>query len=254
MKLLRDELAFLKSNHSLVGIKGGTEVEGMNFDEILFMKEVSRDIIPMTVKIGGPEARNDMRYMLSIGVDKILAPMIESPYALKNFVSTIKEIDKDEKALLAINIETITGFNNLDAIVRSPHFIPINQITVGRSDLSGSMEMDVEDKKVNEVTKKIVDIARYYNKKTSTGGKINPANAFTIKENIKSDYVNTRNMVVSCDSESISDDIKAAMLWERKFYMFLLDKYPERKTFYDERIKAVENRLGKSVMHVSYHN
>jgi len=251
MTNLKEELSYLKINHSLVGIKGGTEVEGMNFKEILFMKNVSKDIIPMTVKIGGPEARNDIEYMLAIGIDKILAPMIESAYALKNFVTTIKELDAENKAKLAINLETITGYNNINDIVRSPYFINISQITVGRSDLSGSMDLDVDDKKVNNITQEIINLARYYKKETSTGGKINPLNAKYIQDNIDSDYINTRNMVVSNKSVNIAKDIEAAMLWERKFYLRLLNMYPERIKFYKERINAVESRLGKSMVEIN---
>ena len=67
MKELREWLMTMKSKLGVVRLKGGTEVEDMTFAEIAFMKELSRDIVPVTVKIGGPEARNDMRAMKKIG-------------------------------------------------------------------------------------------------------------------------------------------------------------------------------------------
>ena len=42
MKDLKEKLKFLKEHHSLVGIKGGTEVEAMSFEEIYLMKQISR--------------------------------------------------------------------------------------------------------------------------------------------------------------------------------------------------------------------
>ena len=243
MKTLREVLLNLRKNHFLIGIKGGTEVEGMTFEEIYFMKEVSNNIVPMTVKIGGPEARNDIDFMLSIGIERILAPMIESPYSLKNFVETIEKLDSNQSTSLAINIETITAYNNLDAIIRCPKFLSIDQITVGRSDLSGSMEKDVDDQEVCVIVKEIVDQSKFYNKLTSIGGKINPNNAINVKNLINPDYINTRHMLIDCHSLNISEDVRAALLWEKMFYQYLMKNFPSREHFYIERIESVENRL-----------
>ncbi len=248
MKTLRDELIYLKTNHSLVGIKGGTEVEAMSFKEILYMRRVSQNIIPMTVKIGGPEARNDIDYMLSIGVNRILAPMVESVYGLSNFVTTIEELDKSKSVNLAINLETITGYQNLESITRCPHFFSINQVTVGRTDLSASMEKNVDDKVVNEVAREIVELSKSYNKLTCVGGKINPINAQIIKDAINPDFINTRNMVLNTASTNISNDVNLALLWEQKFYQYLMKEIPSRKKFYMERIDSVIGRFKDNVL------
>ena len=122
MERLREQLAWLHKHHGLVGIKAGTEVEAQTFDEIWLMRSLSNGIIPLTVKIGGPEARNDIEFMLAAGVDCILAPMVESPYSLKNFVSTMATLDREGQAELAVNIETITAWKNLEDIFDSPAF------------------------------------------------------------------------------------------------------------------------------------
>lgn len=239
---LREELLNLKTNHYLVGIKGGTEVEAMTFEEIKIMRELSQDIVPMIVKIGGPEARNDIRYMLSVGIDKILAPMIESPYGLKNFVETMEEMDKEHKAKLAINMETIFAYSNIHYIFQSPYFWMIEQVTVGRTDLSGSMNRDPDDFEVLKITKRIIELAKFYNKKTSIGGKIDSVNAINVKESINSDYLNTRHMVVSNESMDISDDIRFALAWERDFYTYLKDIFPDRIELYNKRISSIKVR------------
>ncbi len=239
---LKEQLLNLKTNHYLVGIKGGTEVEAMTFEEIAIMKEISKGIVPMTVKIGGPEARNDISYMLSIGIDKILAPMVESPYALKNFVDTMEELDKEHKAKLAINMETIFAYSNIHYIFQSPYFWIIEQVTVGRTDLSGSMNRDPDDFEVIKITKKIIELAKFYNKKTSIGGKVDSVNAINLKETIGSHYLNTRHMVVSTESLDISDDIRFALIWEKNFYTFLKTKFPERTELYNKRISSINIR------------
>jgi hypothetical protein len=148
MEKLRRQLLMLSREHNLVSVKGGTEVEAMTFPEIRLMRNLSSGILPMTVKIGGPEARNDIRFMLAIGIDTILAPMIESAYSLRNFVRTMQECDPAGKATLAVNIETITAFYNLNSITAAPEFGKVSHVTVGRSDLSGSMNKGVEDSEV----------------------------------------------------------------------------------------------------------
>lgn len=245
MKIVRDNLKLLKEYYSLTGLKAGTEVESMTFDEILEMRKISDGIVPLTVKIGGPEARNDIQYMLSIGVDKILAPMIESTYGLRNFVMTMKELDPARKAALAINVETITAYRSIVQIAGSPMFASIEQVTVGRTDLSSSMEKGVDDDEVYEVTKQIVDLAKIYGKKTSVGGKINNTNVQKIQDTIKPDYINTRNVSIFATSANIKEDIQAALLWEKTFYTYLIERFPARQSFYLPLIKTIEERIGE---------
>jgi hypothetical protein len=245
MKILRDNLKLLKEYYSLVSLKAGTEVEAMTFPEIVEMRRVSEDIVPLTVKIGGPEARNDIDYMLSIGVDKILAPMIESTYGLKNFVLTMAELDPEKKARLAINIETITAYRNIKCILGSPFCAFIDQVTVGRTDLSSSMDKDVDSDEVFKLAREIVSLAALCGKKTSIGGKINHSNAAKIKERIKPDFINTRNVSVRCESQNVTEDVKAALLWEKNFYQYLYDKFPQRRPFYNNLIKTIDVRIGE---------
>ena len=238
---LQEDLLYLKDHHNLVAIKAGTEVEAMNFDEIHEMRAVSLHIVPMTTKIGGPEARNDMTFMISHGIDMILAPMIESDYGLKNFINAARQLDSGE-TLLAVNIETITAYNNLDSMMKLPEFNYLHQITVGRSDLSASMGKEVNDREVLAVTSDIIRRVRARGIRTSVGGKVTPLNAGTVKKEINPDSVNTRHMVIGCSSRQIAIDITAALEWEMKFYRFLYDKYPQRRSFYEERIVSIEQR------------
>lgn len=242
MEHLIQSLRLLKEQHGLTGLKGGTEVEAMRFDEIFLMRRISRGIVPMTVKIGGPEARNDMDFMLATGVDTILAPMIESPYGLKNFVATMDALDPEHRASLAINIETIFACSNLEAIFTTPWFNRISQVTVGRSDLAGSMGLDVDHPAVQQHTCEIIRLARSMGKHTSVGGQVSVDNAEPVQKLLPSDTVNTRHMVVSLNSSTITADIRAALLWERDFYLFLEQHFPGRKEFYRKRISSIETR------------
>ncbi len=245
---IREKLIKLRDNHGLIGVKGGTEVEAMNFEEINFLKQVSNNIVPLTVKIGGPEARNDIDYMLSIGTEYILAPMVESPYGLKNFVTTMQIIDTKKEAGLSLNIETITAYKNLEDIFRSEYFEKISSVTVGRSDLSGSIGMSVDDDFVMQITKKIIRLAKYFNKKTSIGGQVDSGNAKYIRDTIHSDSINTRHMIVSCSTPDITESIIAVLEWESELYETLSEFFPLRRSFYKQRIDSINSRKSKAEM------
>jgi hypothetical protein len=248
MKELRSQLKQLASRHAVSGLKGGTEVEAMNFDELAVMREVTKGIMPMTVKIGGAEARNDIQEMVSLGVDKLLGPMIESPYAMKNFVEATQSIDSRGTCKLAVNIETITSYTNLHAILETPWARFVEQVTVGRSDLAGSMGLTVDDEKVMKTTVSIVELAREQGMKTSVGGQINPRNGYVIQQKIGPDMINTRNSILDATSTTISEDIEAALEFEKLFYQYLDKLNPARSKWYAARILSCESRIAEKLV------
>jgi hypothetical protein len=247
MEKLREHLAFLKQNHALVSIKGGTEVEAQTFEEIWFMRRITMGIMPLTVKIAGPEARNDIEFMLSAGVDCILAPMVESAYGLKNFVTTMAALDPNGQSELAINIETVTAWRNLEEIFESPYFAAIKQVTVGRSDLSGSMGLGVDDDEVTRATRSIIAAAKRRGKRTSIGGQVTTENALLVQERLRADTINTRHMVVDLAPAGITENIAAALLWERDYYLALNEQFPNRRKFYSDRIASIEERVARGL-------
>ncbi|MGQ9843048.1 MAG: aldolase [Spirochaetota bacterium] len=241
LELKLDELTHI---YGLVALKGGTEVEDMTYDELLFLKEIAINI-PVIVKIGGPEARNDIRYCQSIGVDGILAPMIESDYALENFVSAVIDVYTDMPLpYLAINIETITAYHNLATMYTNPYFSYINQITVGRSDLSQSMKKSVNDDDVLYVTAHIVKDAKLSGKVTSVGGQINPSNAEIIQKIIKPDRINTRHCIFNCkNADNIAKSIQLGLEFEMDLYRALSNIEPSKSHIYQKRIAVTSDRL-----------
>ena len=248
---LRSSLGKLAEGGCLTAIKTGTEAEDMSFEDIRILKALCRDILPLYVKIGGPEARNDIREMYSIGVDGIIAPMIESPYALKKFIETLHDIlgpISFEKVQKGINIETIQAVTQLEEILSMPEASSLNQVTAARSDLSASMDTDADDENVHDACFRIVDRARNTGFRTSVGGAIHPGNFLKIVKNIMPDLLNTRNMVMDTAylMDTSSDSVSKCLSFEADLYSYLSDMPGERQKSYEKRVQTIHTRMNKT--------
>ena len=246
---LRKKLWYLRDSPGIVAAKGGTEVEDMSFEELSSLRSISLDIVPMIVKIGGPEARNDMRNLFKIKVEGILAPMIESAYGFKNYIKTALDLLKEYgiRPLLCLNAETISFYNNMEKIISDPYFERIDAVTVGRGDLSGSMDAkSVDEPEVIKVAADIISTMNKLGKITSVGGSVMPANITGIRDNIKSKRANTRHVVISLDHKGdLKESCAMALGFEIHLYKILMEFKPEKAKAYKNRIDVTQNRIKK---------
>lgn len=141
----------------LKSIKAEFEAEGTRSDELLRLLDVTRTCnIPLTLKIGGCEAVKDLYEARQFGARYIVAPMIESNYALQKFCDTIKKVyptDEANDVDFLFNIETIQAYNFFEDIVKVAIESPvIAGVVFGRTDFSGSLGIkgDVQNEKVTE--------------------------------------------------------------------------------------------------------
>jgi hypothetical protein len=248
---LRKELLILKNECCFTALKGGTETEDMDYEEIKIFSLIAKDIVPLIIKIGGPEARTDIRFCKSNGIDGISAPMIESEYALKNFILTLKSLIQTanyEKLYKSINLETITGYRNILEILDSEFFQELDNVTAARSDLSASMNLNPDDPEVMRVTTQIIKMAKERGKKTSVGGTITKANFFKIAETVKPDQINSRHIMVDVKGvleKKILDIAEIMLSFEMDLYSLLSEVKPDKSYYYQNRIELNRERIGK---------
>lgn len=246
---LSTQLDSLHKSHFVLGLKTGTEVEDMGFDEISYLKSIC-GLLPLTVKIGGPEARNDIRQCLKIGVDVILAPMVETVYALDNFVKTMEALSKESGSplpKLAINIESKTAVKNLDEMLHSRAAQQLYQITIGRSDLSKSMHLAVDDPEVLSLTRQAVKKINHYGLLSSVGGGLTMEKIENLIHEVPANKLNTRHIVFSNSRSFQKNPVKHlfhGMMFELALYQRMMQIFKERKSFYKNRVDVIKMRMG----------
>jgi 4-hydroxy-2-oxoheptanedioate aldolase len=260
-KRMVEALIDLRENHHVDGVKAEFEAEGTRLEEALRLKEVvSTAGLGLTLKIGGCEAIRDMYEARVIGVARVVAPMVESPFALKKFLSAVKLcFPEDERTDVSfcVNVETITGCNNFAEMLTLDDIAHLNGVVIGRHDLTGSMNLSVEEINSDEIFKISVDIfsqAKAKKLETAIGGSLS-VETLPFLRRMKQGLVDryeTRKVIFRCpgalDENSENGILKAVgfeVMWlknKRDFYRAISDEDETRlnllQSRYDKLIEA----------------
>ena len=149
IKKITSTLTDLKENHNVISLKAEFAAEGSRLNEVLKLKDIATNVgLDLTIKIGGCKAIKDLYDARQLEASTIVAPMIETAYAMKKYVETTQLVfSKDERKDLKIliNTETITGYSNLNNIISSEDFAQIDGIVLGRTDMTCSMGLTKEE-------------------------------------------------------------------------------------------------------------
>jgi hypothetical protein len=171
---LKDLLTELKRNHGAVGLKLSTEESGHRHRFIDFINNrVSDGILPLNMKIGGPNAKTDIIEGLESGVSGFIGPMIESSFGVKQYVLALRDIlgsDKMGELLISINIESINAYKNIDNILKMPEINDIDQIVIGSSDLAASISKTKNDAELLGMVRDIAIKTKKIGKMVRIGG------------------------------------------------------------------------------------
>jgi len=191
--ILARSLRKLKTEYGACGLKLSTEDAGMTIDQIEFWAETS--LLPVVVKIGGPNARNDIKQLVSLKIEGLIAPMVESPYGLENFIAAVKDFTTPiqfERFSKHINIETVTAVKQLDSILSIPEAEFLDEITIGCSDLSSSLKKPVIDRPLLNRVARVVKKVQLKKIPVSVGGGIQPDTIDGLLKKVQPDKFNTR--------------------------------------------------------------
>lgn len=238
------------ATNNLVSIKTSFEDEGADFVEVLFLKTFcDRNNIPLILKIGGGEAIRDIKDANKMQIGKLVAPMLESKFALEKFIQSCDKYYDVDNGELAINVESKTCYENLQDISLSPYFSQLSSITVGRGDLVQSMELDryngaVDSNEVLDIARNVFTLARNNNMGCTLGGSMTSSSekfVITLIEEGLLDKFETRNIIFNkkaLNYYSFSQLIKAALDFE-------LNYLKSKRDYYDSLYNQDITRINK---------
>jgi len=246
---LRAQLQQLITDHNVWAMKLSTEDAGMPFSDLRERYRLFGDLVPLQLKIGGPEARNDIRNGAKIGCRALIAPMVESPYGLKNFINACRDV-LGKQALetidLQINIETRTGADNIKQILQLDEIELLSQITVGRHDLCRSMDLKPNMEPVLQSVESVVREAKNHKIRTSVGGRITPGDANLIAERIQPDKINTREVGFHVqDPTQAQQAVRHILNFEKRLLVYERSYYRNEDERLSQRIEKLEGRKNR---------
>lgn len=241
------EIVYLKEKCGCVAIKAEFEAEGSRTEELVMLTDlVRRACVPLTLKIGGCEAARDMDQARMFDAESIMAPMVETPYAMRKFRLTANKVfDCDsERVNWIINAETKTCHENLDAILEEGRGF-LNTVCIGRSDFSGSLGLSdqINGEVMFEKVKDIAVRARAAGLGVTFGGKVMPeAVDFVVGMAPYVDAYETRKVTFSSrdDKDSILESIEHALRFEMLYMKLKKAYYRNMEVEDDDRLKRFE--------------
>ena len=256
----------LRENHHVVGIKAEFEAEGTRLEEALRLKEVCMKAdLGLTIKIGGCEALRDMYECRVIGVERVVAPMVESAYALSKFLAAAEmafPAEEREQTVFAVNVETIAAFNSFDEMLALPAIGLLGGLVMGRVDLTGSMKLgrdEINSPRVFEITRELLVKAKTKSLETAIGGGVS-AHSLPFFRNLPPgslDRYETRKVIFGCP-DALGEDadkgiLKAVgfeLLWlknKREYYKAISQEDDQRLAMLESRYRTLIEAAGGKV-------
>ena len=170
-----------KANYGVLAVKAEFEAEGTRVDELLRLLEIARRAgVKVAIKIGGCEAIRDLIECRLYGVDYIIAPMVETPYALKKFVDAKNKVypaDEQADVSFLFNVETRQTFDQLAEMGEVAQQGGVGMV-FGRVDFAGSMGHTrdfVNSDDMAGYVNAVADVCRDRNLELVVGGGVSPA-------------------------------------------------------------------------------
>ena len=244
----------MKEKYAVTGVKAEFEAEGTRIDEAIRLKEIAMKAgIDFNLKIGGCEAIRDMFDAINLGAARIIAPMVETDYALQKFLKAAKTHLIEQDIELLINLETIAAYHNFDKMLELPEIGELNGIVIGRVDLSGSLGLDRAvidtDSTIKDLCLQMAMKAKINGLKVVVGGAIT-GNSLPFLQTFPIGHLDrfeTRKVIFNCPvaldnpESAFTKAIEFEMLWLKNKKNYYGKIYRED----DVRIAMMEKRLNK---------
>ena len=250
----------LKDNGA-IAVKAEFEAEGTRTEELLRLIELSRRAgIGIGLKIGGCEAVRDLIEAKQFGVDYVIAPMVETSYAIEKYIDAKNKVftsDEREDISFLINIETHTGLSNSKEMIDiASKKNGIDGIVFGRVDFAGSQGLSLDSVNEDNITDSCIEIANKCKKNNLdfvVGGGVSDISIDPLKK-IKESHLSrfeTRKIIFQADAlnskeikQSLLNAVYFELLWlinKREFYALITREDDKRLKMLNDRWKLLNN-------------
>jgi hypothetical protein len=240
-------------DYGIVSVKAEFEAEGTRVDELLRLLEIARKAdLRVAIKIGGCEAIRDLIECRLYGVDYVIAPMVETPYALSKYIAAKDKFFSPEEQNdigFLFNVETRTTYDSL-AELGELASKGRTGFVFGRVDFAGSMGRKrdfVNSDEMMDYVCGVAEVARKHDLNLVVGGGVSPDSIEALRRvrKIRLDRFETRKVVFDAgilDGNEAQMGMELAiefeLLWlknKRNYYATLGAEDAERIRMMEER-------------------
>lgn len=228
-------------HYGIVATKAEFEAEGTRTDELLRLLDIShRADVDIALKIGGCEAVRDLLEAKQFGVKYIIAPMVETPYALSKYIhakNRVFSIPDHSDTNFLFNLETITAWHHFPELLKlavAPD--ACHGVVFGRVDFSRSLGITraaIESDKITMIAEEAALLCKDSALDFVMGGAVS-IDALPNLNRINSIYLSrfeTRKIVFTSTallnselSNALRDAVHFELLWlmnKRDYYGFI---------------------------------
>ena len=213
--IINDIFSIGKEQFGFVSLKGELEAEGLSHIEISREAIIAaKNGLDYLIKIGGCEAKSNLQYLIDIGITSVVAPMIESPFAMEKYMEMLPTEAFDH---IGVTIETITAVENIEHIIKAGS--KLTEITIGRTDLTASYHgNDVESKKTIDMVKRVARLGKENNLLVTMGGSISKRTVDTLLQDLELseliDFIETRKVVINAKKFVLPGSLENSLKFE----------------------------------------
>lgn len=241
-----------RDNYGVVAVKAEFEAEGTRPHEFLRLLELTqRADLKTALKIGGCEAVTDLLSTKIYGVDHVIAPMVETPYALSKFIDAKNKVhgSKSERTQFLFNLETQTTLENLDAMIAKAKG-NVDGVVFGRVDFTLSRGLPrgaVNERTITDAVLTTADACRDADLALVVGGSVSGDAVAALREirEVRLDRFETRKVIFdgsAIESDAIHAGIANAVDFELMWLQNKRDYYAHIAVEDKARIVMMEQR------------